>query len=289
MRTSSSYVVEEGPAGRTVVVTGEWSNDAAQALSDASTDGLVLNYARGFSAQALDFLDSRWALKRLDVLDRGIVDLRPLARLGATLEVLSVQAAPAAELDLSGLPRLNSLAAEWGVLRSTLGELSAVKSVMTWRFDEPDLRAFRDHGALERLAIKEAPCLESLSGVGDLPELRALAVALARRLRDISEAGGLAGSLRELELQAAPGVDEIDDVDALVELRVLGLNDCGDVASLAPIVALQRLEKFHAWGSTRIVDDDLSPLAQLPTLKAIRMRDRRSYNPRVAELNARLD
>jgi hypothetical protein len=41
-----------------------------------------------------------------------------------------------------------------------------------------------------------------------------------------------------------------------------------------------------AWGSTTITDRDLTPLASLPNLREIRMRDRPGYRPRVAELRA---
>lgn len=47
-------------------------------------------------------------------------------------------------------------------------------------------------------------------------------------------------------------------------------------------------QKFFAWGSTCIVDRDLSLLARLPRLAEIRMRDRRSYTPRVVDLKAAL-
>jgi hypothetical protein len=90
--------------------------------------------------------------------------------------------------------------------------------------------------------------------------------------------------LRELEIQDAAAIDDIDDVEPLVNLRFLGASDCGDIASLAPVAQLQRLETIHAWGSTRILDDDLFPLTRLPRLKEVRMRDRRSYRPTVAQV-----
>jgi hypothetical protein len=70
----------------------------------------------------------------------------------------------------------------------------------------------------------------------------------------------------------------------LVNLRFLGISECGEVESLAPIGSLDQLEVLYAWGSTRIVDGDLSPLARLPRLKELSVRDRRDYKPRVADL-----
>jgi hypothetical protein len=172
------------------------------------------------------------------------------------------------------------------LIRPTLDRVEMLQSVITWRFDEADLRAFRNYFALEQLTIKEAPHLESLSGVANLPALAILGVFLARRLHDISDVAELGSSLRELKFEYCPGVSSLDEVTSLVNLRVLGVSECGDIASLEPIRGLDRLEEFYAWGSTRIVDLDLSRLARLARLREIRMRDRRGYKPRVVDLIA---
>jgi hypothetical protein len=288
MTDGAAHVLENTPAGRTLVVTGRWSREAAEVLERGDADGLVLNYARGFCEGDLEFLDMRLGVRRLNVLDRGIADLGPIARLGEALEELSVQASERAELDLGTLPHLRSLAGEWGLIGDTLSRLDELQIVITWRFNEIDLHAFRDHLALQHLTIKEAPYLESLSGVGDLPEVSSVGVLLARRLRDISDVAGLASSLRELELQDCPALSALDDVEPLVNLRFFGCSNCGDVESLAPVGALTQLEVLYAWGSTHVIDRDLSPLARLPQLREIRMRDRRGYKPTVADLAAAL-
>jgi hypothetical protein len=284
--TLDEFVLEDAPGGRTLVVTGRWSSRAEDALVRGEADGLVLNYARGFCESSLEFLAAGWGVRNLDILDRKIVDLEPIGRLGDSLQELSVQADPRAELDLGALSHLRSVAGEWGLIRPTLSRVEALQSVITWRFDEAELRAFSNHFALERLTIKEAPYLASLSGVADLTKLEKLGVILARNLHDISDIAGLASSLRELKFEDCPGIDSLDDVESLVNLRVVGFSDCGDVKSLKPVRRLERLEEFYAWGSTRIVDQDLSPLPRLPQLKEIRMRDRRGYTPRVVDLIA---
>lgn len=45
--TEMGFVLEDDPEGRALVVTGDWTDRAAAALSDGVADGLVLNYARG--------------------------------------------------------------------------------------------------------------------------------------------------------------------------------------------------------------------------------------------------
>ena len=43
-----------------------------------------------------------------------------------------------------------------------------------------------------------------------------------------------------------------------------------------------------AWGSTRILDADLSPLLSLPRLTELRMKSRREYKPSVKEVQSEL-
>ena len=266
-----------------MVVTGPWSDCAARTLARGQADGLVLNYARGFCEGSLDLLDGGWPLRRLDLLDRSIVDLDPIGRL-MDLEELSVQAAADAVLDLGMLPGLRSVAGEWALIGATLGAVAELERVVTWMFDEIDLHAFRDHMALKTLTIKDARYLESLSGLGNLPDLAALAIVAAPRLHELDDVAELAASLRDLKFEECARIDALDVVEPLVGLRFLGISESGDIASLAPIASLTQLETFYAWGSTRILDGDLSPLTRLPLLKEIRMRNRRGYKPPVGDL-----
>ena len=79
-----------------------------------------------------------------------------------------------------------------------------------------------------------------------------------------------------------------EDVANLVGLVVLGFSDCGDIPSLAPIEGLRSLDRVYAWGTTKILDGDLSPLTRLPKLRDLRMRNRHGYRPTVAEVMADL-
>ena len=288
MTVLDDFLVEDDGHGNSLIVTGTWSDAAARALERGEADRLVLNYTRGFKERNLDFLNERLGIRRLDVLDRSIGRLDTIAELGASLEELSIQAADGATLDLTTLPHLRILASDWSLIASTLSELHGLRSLVTWRFDEIDLHAFRDHVRLERLTIKEAPYLESLAGIGDLPNLATLEIVDARSLTDVSELPGVAESLRELKLETCRAIESIDDFASLANLRFLEVSDCGDIDSFAPLAKLDRLEELYAWGSTRIIDADLSPIQRLPHLREIRMQDRRAYRPRLADVVASL-
>lgn len=80
-RMNDDFALEESPdARRALVVTGEWSERAADVLRRRLVDTLVLNYARGFRGQTLAFLSPDLPVRRLLVLDRIISDVSPVER-----------------------------------------------------------------------------------------------------------------------------------------------------------------------------------------------------------------
>jgi hypothetical protein len=282
---SPGYIVEDTPRGESLVVTGPWSDEAARRLASGEVDALVLNYARGFCEGSLDLLDEGWPLRRLSILDRSIVDLEPIGRLRGLREIC-VRAAESATLDLALLPHLQTVNGEWALIGPTLSAVADLEHLSTWRFGERGLYAIRGHFALTTLKIKDAPWLESMSGIGGLSKLASLVIVGAPRLSDISDLAGLSSSLTELTLEECAQIDEIDAVEPLTELRFLSISEAGDIASLAPVASLLRLETFYGWGSTRVVDNDLTPLADLPHLKEVRIRPRRGYTPSARDLPA---
>jgi hypothetical protein len=286
-RRNDDFVVEESPdGGRALVVTGEWSERAADVLRRRLVDTLVLNYARGFSDQTLAFLSPDLPVRRLLVLDRAITDLSPVERLAGTLEEVAIEASPSASIDLTALPHLKLVDGEWSLIGHTLGGVELLENVNTWSYPEEDLHPFSNHFSLKRLIVKDARYLRSMSGVQLLREMGELRVILAPKLDDIGDVGEIADSLLVLELQDCAAIEAIDDLEPLIHLRQLGLNNSGRIESLSPLVGMQQLEVFLAWESTRIVDGDLSPLMRLPSLRDVRMRERREYRPRVAEIQA---
>jgi hypothetical protein len=271
------------------VVTGPWSSGAEQVLRRGDADALVLNYARGFEGDLergeLEFINPSFRLCRLALLDRGILDVRPIYRLRGTLDDLSIQVAPKAALDLEQLPALRSIAGEWGLIGPTLGALKHLRKVVTWRFGESDLSAFEAHTSLEHLTVKDAPRLESLDGLANHEALRHLEVRAARRLGDISVLPETGPALEKLIFEKCRAIDSLDALGTSRSLRVLEIGDCGELPSARELQDLASLEVLSAWGSTCFVDSDLSVLTRLPALR-VRMRNRRHYHPDVTDIPA---
>ena len=280
------YVVEQEPKGSTLVVTGPWSQAAADALSRGVADGLTLNYALGFSDSDIDFLQA-WPLRRLRVLDRKLRDLGPIARLSGTLEDLSVQAAPKSKLDLTGFDRLQHLAGPWVNLRDSLHSVSGLRSVITFNFTGSDLSVFSAHQLRESLVLKVAPKLESLSGIGGLEHLSSLSLRQCPRLGDISPLAGLGLQMRVLKFEGCRALQSVDDLAGLSSLTFLEMGNCGGIVSLGPLRETHQLDALYLWGDTRVLDGDLSPLRALP-LRDLRVRARKEYRPTLPQLREEL-
>jgi len=285
--SGAGYVIDETDGALTCVVTGPWTGAAEPLLAIGTVDGLVLNYAMGFCESDLSFIKA-WPLRRLSILDRSLVDLHPLRRVGATLEELSVQAAPGARLDLGDTPRLRFITGSWELIRSTVNAWDQLQSIITMNYDDTDLLPLVDQSRLSVLTIKEANRLESLRGVAGLVGLEKLGIHLARRLTDVGDVASCATTLSEFRLEYCSRIMKLDPIAPLTRLTALAVADCRSVDSLRPLSSLAALEKFLAWGSTRIMDADLSPLLSLPRLTDLRMKSRREYKPSVKEVQSEL-
>ena len=86
------------------------------------------------------------------------------------------------------------------------------------------------------------------------------------RLESLVGVGAL-GALDTLAVENCKHIGAIDDVATLTGLTTLKLANCGDIASLRPMMSLQAWEELFAREHTRITDLDLSVLLQLPRLR----------------------
>jgi|ERR1019366_1655015 hypothetical protein len=102
---------------------------------------------------------------------------------------------------------------------------------------------------------------------------------------------GLAGAasfLRTLHLQSCRRIERLDAIGGAAGLEFLNVSECGDIQSLSPLAALHELRVLYLYGTTRVLDGDLTPLTRLPQLAELRMRSRREYRPSVRDIQGHL-
>jgi hypothetical protein len=282
----SCYRIEESALGTTLVATGAWNTDASAVLRTGRVDGLDLNYAKGFKDTDLAFIED-WPIKRLSLLARTVKDLSPLYRLAGTMESLSVESGPA-ELELGRFPRLVDLAANWDQIARTLSDVPQLESLHIGGYRADDLTPLRYNTGLTKVRMKDRPALKSLAGLEHHARLKHLGIYLATRLADFTALGDVQ-SLTDLHLESCRQLSDLTPIASNRQLAFLNVAECGDIPSLGPIAELDQLEVVWMYGSTRVVDDDLTPLATLPRLNELRIKSRKSYTPTVGQIQALIE
>ena len=288
-RRAANFDLVASEHGTDLVVTGDWSPATAKALSRGKADGLVLNYARGYRERNLEFLQD-WPLRRIRILARTITDLAPVYRMAATLESISVITAPRAPLNLARLPKLTHLGAEWEQVESSIEAGVGLRDLYLGSYNPRDLTPLAQSRQLRSISMKDRPYIESLAGIDAFPLLEKLGIYLARGLGDLSDLASASAPrhLRELQLESDRGITRLDEIGTATNLEFLNISDLRDIESLAPLGNLKLLDTLYAYETTRVADGDLTPLMKLPSLKDLRMMNRRSYSPSVGEVKARL-
>ena len=284
-----NFVLEQTPVGVDLVLTGDWSPQARDALLEGRADGLVLNYAKGFHERDLQFA-AGLPIRRLHVLARTLDDLSPVHSLAETLESLRVQTDPQAVIELERLPLLRALSASWSQIHGSIRFASHLQRLFILSYTERDLAPLAVAPGLASVVMKDYPRLQSLDGVEELPRLAELGVHLAKGLEDIS-ALQRSGSpvLETLQLASCRKIADIAPVGACSGLKFLDVSEAGDIPTVGCLAQLASLERLYLYGSTRVLDGNLRPIAGLQLLRDFRMQGRRSYPPSVKEIQAAID
>jgi internalin A len=276
-----TFTLESAAEGVDLVVTGDWSSTAEDALVSGQADGLVLNYARGFREKSLEFIKGL-PIRRLRLLARTATDLTPIYELADQLEQLDVQSDLRATIELDRLPLLRSLSADWRQVQGSIRFVPGLKHLFLLGYLEQDLAVLSSLTALESLVMKDYPLARSLDGIEDLPWLSKLGVHLGRDLEDITASRRIRRpKLEVLQLPSCRKVTEIETISSLPSLQFFELSEGAEIPTVSPLANLDHLERLYLHGSTKIADGDLGPIAQLPRLRDFRAQNRRGYSPSV--------
>lgn len=278
-----SYELVAQGNGVDMVLAGEWRSQYGAVFESGRADGLVLNYALGFRERDLRFLEGL-SIRRLAILARTLTDIEPVYSLSVTLEELSVEMG-ATEIDLTRLPILRKVSAEWAQISKTIDQVESLESITTHAYAGEDLQLLRSNAGLTAIRLRDRPKSRSLEGIEVFQQLRLLEMATAP-LDNLSPLTGASPLLAWLDLSYSRGFRDLGPLAKLPALAVLKVAECGAVASVSSLRELSLLEEIYMWGSTRVEDLDLSPIAGLPGLRVLRMNSRRGYTPPVAEIKA---
>ena len=228
------------------------------------------------------------AAERILITSAEAMDPAPLYGLDPAVRSLWLNGMPlrTRSLRLESLGALEELSVAWGMVdpETQIGPRLATLSFLDG--GPPALSAVPASESLRAIAISRT-AMVNLSGLDRFPNLAALEIAVAPGLRDL-EGLSIARALESLELCRVPLSSGLTQVGALSMLHVLAIPDVGKVPTLGPLRGHQALRTVHAYGTTNIVDGDLTPLLEMPHLRQLAIADRRHYRPRAVEVKRRL-
>lgn len=266
------------------VAAGPWRDTFAAHFLSSGAQRLVLNYVLGFSAPDLEFLRDL-PVEALVVIDRSSRSLAPIHALSNQLKALDLVTPPDLLIDLEQLPNLQKLGADWRQVKDSIDRAQSIEHLFLLHYGERDLQPLAHLSRLQSLRFKDRPALRSLHGLAALRALTELGIFGAAHLEHIAEIESAEGLLK-LELQSCRRIASIESLASCRRISSLNLSECGQIDSIRALGALSSLVDLQLYGTTKVVDGDLSPLQALPNLLELRMKSRKHYVPSVAQIQA---
>jgi hypothetical protein len=271
------FVCEPGSHGTRLTVTGPWSEVIGDYILEHDIRSLELNHAKGWRGHDLSFLRRLSRLESFTIVDFTIEDIAPIHALGALRE-LDVNTYCKTPLDFSKFPVLEECALQWRPKADSIFERVSLRRLFINTCPVKDLRPFSRLDALERLSLA-SPKLDTLAGAEALRRLQFLGIYEAKRLAGLADVEHLE-HLRALEINGCRHIKDLSRLAPLARLERLLLCDDGEIDTVKPLAGMRDLEEFLFYGSTNVLDGDLSVLKTLPKLRHVVFMDRRHYSHR---------
>jgi hypothetical protein len=233
----------------------------------------------GYASEDLSFLHRFPEVERLTLPHAERYDLSPLLSLRG-LKELSVSES-SAKLSVAAFPVLEVFSATWQSKLDLTGANKLRDLYLSKYRGGKDLSGLPDMPCLERLELN-AGSLISFGGIGRFRALKHLETHNLRELSTVADLCTLRDSLEFVSIAYSPRLEDPEAMACLSSLRVLRLNHCRRLASLAFLDAMPRLSEFRFVG-TVVEDGDLSPLLRLDS---VGFADRRGYSHKWKDLQA---
>ena len=243
--------------------------------------GIAISPLGGFRLPNLSFLKSFPNVEKLTILHSEMIDISAVSAL-KRLRYLQISGKSKQSLDLRDFPLLQELGVQWWP-KLYFGDL--LPSLRTLRLSQyatrtNDLTALPQIPELIDLKLVQSSKL-TLSGINRFPSLRKFSVAYFPQLTKLLPLAAFRDSnLETLEFDHCKKLTDHDEVRAIVSLKRLAFNSCGEIPSLRFLNDLPLLESF-SFVNTNIVDGDLTPCLRL---KFVGFFDKRHYSHRNADI-----
>jgi len=119
--------------------------------------------------------------------------------------------------------------------------------------------------------------IKDFRAIEKFPALKRLDIEYCLKLESDSGIASLRNSIEILHINQSKKLSSIDEISQLSGLKGLWLNGCGALANIQFIRKMPNLLDFR-FVNTNILDGDLTPIVEHPTLKSVGFFNKRHYN-----------
>ncbi|MGE6721177.1 hypothetical protein ACQKGD_28240 [Peribacillus frigoritolerans] len=129
--------------------------------------------------------------------------------------------------------------------------------------------------------------IQDFLGIENMNKLKRLELHYCTKLQDDFGLSGLANTLEHLHINQSMKFVPNDELFSLTNLRVLCLNSCGNLDNLKFLNQFPNLIDFR-FVDTNVLDGDLSPILDHPTIRSVGFLNKRHYKIKVDKMDALL-
>ena len=152
-----------------------------------------------------------------------------------------------------------------------------IEYLILWHSKSSFLGDFTDFPENLRYLELNLSNIRDFQGIGKLQQLKRLELHYCRNLESDLGLSKLANSLEFLRIDNSKKFVPNDELLALKNLRVLCLNECGRVENLDFLKYFPKIIDFRFVGTT-VVNGDLTPIVEHPTIRTVGYMNKRHYN-----------
>lgn len=279
-------MIKEIGGRKSFVAQSEWTDKAFETIRREDVKAIRLSQYAGWNESNISFLGKLAHIEHVELWSTNVRDISPLYSLGK-LKSLSIDGVKC-PIDFGKMQSLDDIhIGHWKEnLHDSVFSMRGLKNLALNHYSGSLSRMAR-LASLENLAISYSK-IETLEGIGESSQLIRLSLARVHQLASLDGIEPLK-KLKLLWIEGARRLSSIDSVRSLKSLLTLNISDCPALESLRPIEDLKSVEAVWFFGTTRIKDGDLCPLAVLPRLRYSKFVDRKSYSHKSSEFPKNLD
>ena len=200
------------------------------------------------------------------------------------LQSLKILQEVRSKIDVSKFPHLIDLQTKGRGSVIGIEKCYMLKNMVIWSYANPDFNELIKLKKLKSLEIVKGRNLNNLSGCEGLINLEWLSLYQCTNLTDISMLAE-AKQLRALHMDCCKKINDYNVIGRFENLEELCLRNCGEIESIRFLEKLPKIKRVIINGDTRIIDNDIAFIFQLPAIYGITIRFYSSYNITFDEYN----